>query len=73
MNSSRLSSILEQILTVMAAIFFLMGAGGLIIVITASPIFNERMLDFAYTFIYAYMMVLGILLYTYRNKIIIKK
>jgi hypothetical protein len=45
----------------------------MILVITSSPIYPDRMLDFAYTFVYSYMLILGILLYVYRNRILVKK
>jgi hypothetical protein len=68
-----LNAISEQVIAVIAVIFIFLGFGGLIIVITTSPIFSDRMLDFAYTFVYSYMLILGILLYVYRNRIIFKR
>jgi hypothetical protein len=73
MDKSSLNLLFEQIITLIAAIFMFIGAGGIILVITTSPIYPDRMMDFAYTFVYSYMLVLGILLYVYRNRILVKR
>jgi hypothetical protein len=67
------NAVFEQVIVVISLVLVLLGFGGLVIVITTSPMFSDRMMDYAYTFVYSYMLVLGILLYVYRNKILIKR
>jgi hypothetical protein len=73
MDLRNLNMLFEQMITLIAVIFMFIGAGGIILVITTSPIYSDHMLNFAYTFVYSYMLVLGILLYVYRNRILVKK
>jgi hypothetical protein len=73
MDLNIFNSMFGQLITAIAVIFIILGLGGLIIVVTTSPIYSDRMLDYAYTFVYSYMLVLGILLYVYRNRILVKK
>ena len=61
----------EQIITIISVIFTMLGFGGLIIVVTGNA-YKDTMLNYAYTFVYSYMLVLGILLYVYRNRILVK-
>jgi uncharacterized membrane protein YjjP (DUF1212 family) len=62
----------EWIILTVSIIFIFLGFGGLIVVITTSKINPDLLLDYAYAFVYSYMLILGILLLTYRKKILIK-
>jgi uncharacterized membrane protein YjjP (DUF1212 family) len=62
----------EWIILTISIIFIFLGFGGLIVVITTSKINPDLLLDYAYAFVYSYMLILGILLLTYRKKILIK-
>lgn len=73
MDIDSFSVFFEQAITAIALVFIIAGFGGIIFVITSSPIYSESILDFAYAFVYAYMLVLGTLLYLYRNRILVRK
>ena len=56
-----------------AVISICIGFGGLIIVTTIHQYKTDPLLEYAYTFVYAYMLILGIILMVYRKKIIVKR
>ena len=62
----------EWIILTISIIFIFLGFGGLIVIITTSKVKPDLLLDYAYAFVYSYMLILGILLLAYRKKILIK-
>jgi len=70
--NASLNVLFEWIILTISIIFIFLGFGGLIVVITTSKIKPDLLLDYAYAFVYSYMLILGILLLTYRKKILIK-
>jgi len=67
-----LNALFELIILAISVIFIFLGFGGLIVVITTSKINSDLLTEYAYAFIYSYMLILGILLLAYRKKILLK-
>jgi len=72
-TKSNLDIIFEWIILSISVIFIFIGFGGLIIVITTHRYRSDVLLEYAYTFVYSYMLILGTLLMIYRKKILIKR
>ena len=68
-----LEILFEWIILTLSIIFIFIGFGGLTIVITTHEFKSDTLLEYAYAFVYSYMLVLGIFLITYRKKILFKK
>lgn len=69
MDASSLNMLFEQVITLIAIVFIFIGFGGLILAITGE-VYSDRLLNYAYAFVYSYMLVLGMLLFVYRKKIL---
>ena len=67
-----IDAFLESIILAISLIFIFLGFGGLIVVVTTSKINSDELIEYAYAFVYSYMLVLGVLLLAYRKKILIK-
>lgn len=68
---TNLNALFELIILTISVIFIFLGFGGLIVVITTSR-GSDLLIEYAYAFVYSYMLILGILLLAYRKKILIK-
>jgi len=71
-SESNLEIIFEWIILTLSTIFIFLGFGGLIIVITAHGYRSDTLLEYAYAFVYSYMLILGIILMIYRKKIVVR-
>jgi hypothetical protein len=69
---TNLEMVFEWIILSLSIIFIFLGFGGLIIIIT-NGYKSDILLEYAYAFVYSYMLVLGIILLIYRKKILVKK
>jgi hypothetical protein len=67
-----IDAFLELVILAISVIFIFLGFGGLIVVVTTSKINSDLLIEYAYAFIYSYMLVLGVLLLVYRKKILLK-
>jgi len=65
--------VFDWLILTMSFIFIVLGVGGLLMVITSYRYESDVLLEYAYTFVYSYMLILGIILIAYRKKIIVKK
>ena len=71
-NELNLEAFFEWIILTLSIIFVFIGIGGLILVIT-NKYHSDVLLQYAYTFVYLYMFILGTFLFIYRKKIVVKK
>lgn len=69
---SNLEMIFELVILLLSTIFVILGFGGLLIVILSHKSEADLLLQYAYVFVYTYMVVLGTLLLVYRKKILVK-
>ena len=69
---TNLEIIIEWVVLTLSVMFIVLGSGGLLLVITSSNYKSDVLLQYAYVFIYTYMLILGIFLIAYRKKIIKK-
>ncbi|NIM47320.1 MAG: hypothetical protein GTN40_04145 [Candidatus Aenigmarchaeota archaeon] len=72
-SKSNFDTIFEGIILTLSTIFIFLGFGGLIIVITTHRYRSDVLLEYAYAFVYSYMLALGIILLLYRKKILVKR
>jgi hypothetical protein len=72
-EESNFEIVFEWSILTISLVFVFMGIGGLIMVITSHRSGSDTLLEYAYTFIYSYMLVLGTILLVYRNKILVKR
>jgi glucan phosphoethanolaminetransferase (alkaline phosphatase superfamily) len=63
----------EWIILTLSIISVFLGFGGLLVVITTHKSETDALLQYAYVFVYSYMIVLGTLLMTYRKRILVKR
>jgi len=70
---SNLELMFESIILILSIIFVILGFGGLLIVILSHKSEADFFLQYAYVFVYSYMIVLGTLLLTCRKRILIKR
>jgi len=70
---SNLEMIFELVILSLSTIFVVLGFGGLLIVILSHKSEADLLLQYAYVFVYTYMVVLGTLLLLYRKKILVKR
>lgn len=70
---TRFETTLNLIILLMSIILIILGVGGLVTIITTYKQEPDLVLNYAYTFVYIYMSVLGIILYTQRKRIIVKR
>jgi hypothetical protein len=66
-----IDAFLELVILTISVIFIFLGFGGLIVVVTTSH-GSDQLIEYAYAFVYSYMLVLGVLLLAYRKKILLK-
>jgi len=71
-SKSNIELLLEWIVLSLSVIFIISGFGGLIMIVTAHG-YSDELLNYAYTFVYSYMFILGIFLMIFRKKILVKK
>lgn len=64
--------VFDWIILSLSFIFIFLGLGGLITVITDTHK-SDVILQYAYVFIYSYMLILGIFLITYRKRLLVKR
>jgi hypothetical protein len=69
---SNIEMIFEWLIIFLSVVFIFLGVGGLLIVITANQRSSDNILQYAYFFIYFYMLILGLVLLAYRRKILFK-
>jgi len=69
---SNFEVVFEWFILSLSIIFIFLGCGGLIMIITT---FKESdvLLDYAFVFMYSYMLFLGTILIAYRKKILVKR
>jgi hypothetical protein len=67
-----IDAFLELTILTISVIFIFLGFGGLIVVLTTSKINSDLLIEYAYAFVYSYMLILGVFLLAYRKKILIK-
>ena len=65
--------IIEWIIIFLSSVLMVIGGGGLLVTITLYSSYSDMVLQYALTFVYTYMLVLGIILMKYRNKVIVKR
>lgn len=70
---SNIEMIFELVILILSIIFVILGFGGLMIVIIGHRSEADVLLQYAYVFVYSYMIVLGTLLLIYRKKILVKR
>ncbi len=70
---SNFEIIFEWIILTLSIIFVILGLGGLIMVITSHKYEADVLLEYAYAFVYTYLLVLGIILLKLRGKILVKR
>lgn len=70
---NNLEMIFEWIILTLSIISVFLGFGGLLVVITTHKSETDALLQYAYVFVYSYMIVLGTLLMTYRKRILVKR
>jgi glucan phosphoethanolaminetransferase (alkaline phosphatase superfamily) len=70
---NNLEMIFEWIILTLSIISVFLGFVGLLVVITTHKSETDALLQYAYVFVYSYMIVLGTLLMTYRKRILVKR
>lgn len=70
---SNLEMIFELVILLLSTVFVVLGFGGLLIVILSHKSEADFLLQYAYVFVYSYMIVLGTLLLVYRKRILVKR
>lgn len=71
--SSNLEDFINWLIYLIGVIFLFLGFSGLLMLIVYPKIYNsDEVIQFATSFVYSYMIILGIFLILYRNKIILR-
>ncbi|NIO44286.1 MAG: hypothetical protein GTN36_01900 [Candidatus Aenigmarchaeota archaeon] len=69
---SNLEIIFEGVILTISIIFIFLGFSGLIAITTTHGYRSDKVLEYAYAFIYSYMLILGIILMIYRKKLVVR-
>ncbi len=70
--STTVEDIAERILLWSGIVSLFIGASGLILVITYPEMYGDDILQFGVSFVYSYMIIVGIFLILYHSKIIVR-
>jgi positive regulator of sigma E activity len=71
-ESSTIEDLAEKLLLWAGIVSLLVGFFGLILVITYPKMYGDEVLQFGITFVYSYMIIIGIFLSLYHGKIIVR-
>jgi hypothetical protein len=70
--STTAEDIVDRILLWAGVVSLFIGVSGLILVITYPKMYGDDILQFGVTFAYSYMIIIGVFLVLYHNKIIVR-
>jgi hypothetical protein len=71
---SSIEDFIDWLLYLVGIVFLFLGFSGLLMLIVYPKIYNsDEVIQFATSFVYSYMVILGIFLIAYHSKIIVKR
>ena len=70
---TRFELIIDWIMIFLSSVLIVIGGGGLLVTITLYSNSSDTVLQYGLTFVYTYMLIFGIILMKFHNKVIVKR